>query len=110
MNSLIILEESEAVKMDNRVEVMTFAQLKEFVAKLEKNESINDQTKVFIDTGWDSVQEVEPKALHVEEVVEFKVQDELTKEFYVGFTLKEKAEKMQAQGIEEKAIIIRNLY
>ncbi|WP_429950421.1 hypothetical protein IGJ55_000876 [Enterococcus sp. AZ170] len=96
--------------MDNRVEVMTFSQLKKIVAELEANDAIHDATKVFIDTGWDSVQEVEPNAFHVEEVAEFKVQDELTKDFYVGYTLSEKAERMQAQGQSEMAVIIRNLY
>lgn len=96
--------------MDNRVEVMTFSRLKKLVEELGTNDSINDNTKVFIDTGWDSVQEVEPNAFHVEEVVEFKVQDELTKDFYVGYTLIEKAERMHAQGQSEKAVIIRNLY
>ncbi|WP_430602128.1 hypothetical protein IGJ02_002391 [Enterococcus sp. DIV0724b] len=96
--------------MDNRVEVMTFSQLKKRVEELEANSAINDNTKVFIDTGWDSVQEVEPNAFHVEDVVEFKVQDELTKEFYVGYTLVEKAERMQAEGQAEVAVIIRNLY
>ncbi|WP_207695538.1 hypothetical protein DOK67_0000170 [Enterococcus sp. DIV0212c] len=94
--------------MDNRVEVMTFSQLKKIVAELEANDTIEDNTKVFIDTGWESVQEVEPNAFHVEDVAEFKVQDELTKEFYVGYTLIEKAE--QTQGQPETAIIIRNLY
>lgn len=96
--------------MDNRVEVMTFSQLKKIVEELAEIEAVNDETKVFIDTGWDSVQEVEPNAFHVEKVTEFKVQDELTKEFYFGFTLEEKAEKMQAQGKTETAIILRNLY
>lgn len=96
--------------MDNRVEVMTFSQLKKIMEALDANDAINDTTKVFIDTGWDSVQEVEPNAFHIEEVAEFKVQDELTKEFYVGFALLEKAERMQAQEQAETAIIIRNVY
>ncbi|OTN87948.1 hypothetical protein A5819_000398 [Enterococcus sp. 7E2_DIV0204] len=96
--------------MDNRVEVMTFSQLRQLVAELDANSAIKDDTKVFIDTGWDSVQEVEPNAFHVEEIMEFKVQDELTKDFYVGYTLSEKAERMQAQGQPETAVIIRNLY
>lgn len=96
--------------MDNRVEVMTFSQLKQLVAELDANSAIKDDTKVFIDTGWDSVQEVEPNAFHVEEITEFKVQDELTKDFYVGYTLSEKAERMQAHGQPETAVIIRNLY
>lgn len=96
--------------MDNRVEVMTFSQLKKLVEELETNKTVTDDTKVFIDTGWDSVQEVEPNAFYVEEVVEFKVQDELTKEFYIGYSLIEKAERMNAEGQAEAAIIIRNLY
>lgn len=89
---------------------MTFSQLKRIVSELEKNDAINDATKVFIDTGWDSVQEVEPNAFHVEEVAEFKIQDELTKEFYVGYTLVEKAEQVLEQDQVETAVIIRNLY
>jgi acyl carrier protein len=96
--------------VDNKVDVMTFSQLKKIMEELEANEAVTDDTKVFIDTGWDSVQEVDPNAFHVEEVVEFKVQDELTKEFYVGFSLTEKAERTNAQGQVETAVIIRNLY
>ncbi|MTD42388.1 hypothetical protein GIX45_27935 [Erwinia sp. CPCC 100877] len=96
--------------MDNRVEVMTFSKLKQIMQELEANEAVNDDTKIFIDTGWDSVQEVEPNAFQVEDVVEFKVKDELTNEFYVGFSLTEKAEKTNAQGTVEAAVIIRNLY
>lgn len=96
--------------MDNQVKVMTFAQLKKIIKNLDKNESITDNTKVFIDTGWDSVQEVEPEAVSVEEVAEFTVEDELTKECFTGFSLKEKVEKMGTKGTVEAAIIIRNLY
>lgn len=96
--------------MSNQVDVMTFSQLKKAVAELSKHPEINDETKVFIDTGWDSVQEVDPKAISGETVKQFKVQDELTKDFFVGYTLLEKAERMNADGKPEAAIIIRNLY
>lgn len=96
--------------MENRVNVMTFAQLKEMVQAFEANAEISDDTKVFIDTGWDSVQEVDPEALTVELVSEFKVQDELTKDYFSGYSLLEKAERMKADGEPEAAIIIRNLY
>ena len=49
--------------MENQVEVMTYAQLKEIMQALEANEAITEDTKVFIDTGWDSVQEVAPDAV-----------------------------------------------
>ena len=41
--------------MENQVEVMTYA-FKRNYAALEANEAITEDTKVFIDTGWDSVQ------------------------------------------------------
>ena len=52
--------------MENQVEVMTYAQLKEIMQVLEANEAITEDTKVFIDTGWDSVQEVAPDAVSIE--------------------------------------------
>ena len=89
--------------MENQVEVMTYAQLKEIMQVLE-------DTKVFIDTGWDSVQEVAPDAVSIEKVAKFTVADVLTNESFAGYSLEEKAEKMNAEGDLETAIIIRNLY
>ena len=66
--------------------------------------------KVFIDTGWDSVQEVAPDAVSIEKVAKFTVADVLTNESFAGYSLEEKAEKMNAEGDLETAIIIRNLY
>jgi hypothetical protein len=96
--------------MENQVKVMNFGQLKKIMKSLEANTQINDQTKIFIDTGWDSVQEVDPEAINVEMVSAFKVQDELNKDFFTGYSLTEKAERMAAAGEPETAIIIRNLY
>ena len=56
--------------MENQVEVMTYAQLKEIMQVLEANEAITEDTKVFIDTGWDSVQEVAPDAVSIENDLE----------------------------------------
>ena len=95
--------------MENQVEVMTYAQLKEIMQVLEANEAITDK-KVFIDTGWDSVQEVAPDAVSIEKVAKFTVADVLTNESFAGYSLEEKAEKMNAEGDLETAIIIRNLY
>lgn len=96
--------------MEHQVRAMTFGELKKIISDLEKNDQVSENTKIFIDTGWDSVQELEPESVHVEAVKEFKVEDELTKEWYAGFSLVEKAEKMNANGAEEQAIILRNLY
>ena len=96
--------------MENQVEVMTYAQLKEIMQALEANEAITEDTKVFIDTGWDSVQEVAPDAVSIEKVAKFIVAAVLTNERFAGYSLEEKAEKMNAEGDLETAIIIRNLY
>ena len=96
--------------MENQVEVMTYAQLKEIMQVLEANEAITEDTKVFIDTGWDSVQEVAPDAVSIEKVAKFTVADVFTNESFAGYSLEEKAEKMNAEGDLETAIIIRNLY
>lgn len=89
--------------MNNQVEVMTFAQLKQFVEQLEQQESINEETKVFIDTGWDSVQ-VTPDAFHVEKIVGFEVEDELTKEIFHGFALEAKAKKCKSQANKKRLL------
>ena len=96
--------------MENQVEVMTYEKLKEFMQAVEATEAITEDTKVFIDTGWDSVQEVAPDAVSIEKVAKFTVADVLTNESFAGYSLEEKAEKMNAEGDLETAIIIRNLY
>lgn len=95
--------------MEITPEVLTLGQLKEKIAQLEAA-GCDEMTKVFIDTGWDSVQEVSPDALSIEEVRSFTIEDPLTKEIFGGYSLSEKAEKMKAEGPVEKALIIRNLY
>lgn len=94
----------------SEVKAMTFSDLKAIVEQLEKNSNVSEETKIFIDTGWDSVQEVEPESILLEEVAAFEVEDVLTKEIFSGYSLLEKAEKMNATGAKEYAIIIRNLY
>ena len=54
--------------------------------------------------------EVAPDAVSIEKVAKFTVADVLTNESFAGYSLEEKAEKMNAEGDLETAIIIRNLY
>ncbi|GCF94486.1 hypothetical protein NRIC_23770 [Enterococcus florum] len=89
---------------------LNVGQLKAFMKKLEENKAINDETKIFLDTGWDSLQEVLSDALSVEGAQTFQIQDPLNEEVFLGYTLTEKAEKMQASGDIEKVVVIRNLY
>lgn len=94
-----------------KIETMTLGQLKKVINELEQNEAINDQTKIFIDTGWDSIQELVPDGVVTGEVVEFQVEDVLTKEKFAGHSLVEKGERMDAiPETVEMAIIIKNLY
>ncbi|MGM0124066.1 hypothetical protein IGI37_001440 [Enterococcus sp. AZ194] len=96
--------------METEIRVMTIKELKEAIAVLEANPEITDATKLFLDTGWDSLQEVAPDALSIEKAKQFQVQDELTKELFTGYSLEEKADKTKATGESETVIVLRNLY
>ncbi len=93
-----------------QVENLTVGQLREFLADLENHSGVTDDTKIFLDTGWDSIQEIAPDALSLEEAKTFQIEDPLNQEVFEGYSLLEKAEKMKATGPEEKVLIIRNLY
>ncbi|WP_291291628.1 hypothetical protein [Enterococcus sp.] len=96
--------------MSETVQCMTFSELKKMVEQLEKQENVHDETKIMLDTGWDSLQEVLPGAISVQEAQEFRVQDELTKEYFGGYALKEKSYKFAADGPVETVIVIENRY
>ncbi|MDT2828450.1 hypothetical protein P7H59_08320 [Enterococcus viikkiensis] len=94
----------------NQPENLTVGQLRQFLAQLNDNPEIDDETKIFLDTGWDSIQEITPDALSIEEAQSFKIEDPLTHELFGGYSLLEKAEKMKGEGPIEKVLVIRNLY
>lgn len=96
--------------MESKIEILTLGMLKKQLAKLEQSGSVDENTKIFLDTGWDSIQEIAPDAVMVGEAQQFVVEDEWTKEKFNGFALEEKAEKMNAEGPKEKVIVIKNLY
>ncbi|EOB3455145.1 hypothetical protein ACIJDO_000262 [Enterococcus hirae] len=96
--------------MASNIAVLTLGMLKKQLAELEKVNTVDDETKIFLDTGWDSIQEIAPDALTIGEAQQFVVEDEWTKEKFNGFTLVEKAEKMNASGDKETVIVIKNLY
>ncbi|MBO1305460.1 hypothetical protein JZO70_04770 [Enterococcus sp. 669A] len=93
-----------------QVENLTVGQLRAFLADLENQAEVTDDTKVFLDTGWDSIQEIAPDALSIEEAKTFQIEDPLNHDIFEGYSLLEKAEKMKAAGPAEKVLIIRNLY
>ena len=76
----------------NQPENLTVGELRKYLAQLVDNPEIN------------------PDALSIEEAQAFKIEDPLTHEFFGGYSLVEKAEKMKAEGPTEKVMIIRNLY
>ncbi|MGG5358641.1 MULTISPECIES: hypothetical protein [unclassified Enterococcus] len=96
--------------MESKVEILTLGELKKQILELEKNTDVTDETKLFLDTGWDSIQEIAPDALSVQKAQTFTVEDVLTNETFSGYSLSEKAEKMNASGEEETVIILQNLY
>ena len=79
--------------MDSKIEIMTLGMLKKQLSKFEASAGVSDDTKIFLDTGWDSIQEIAPDALEVAQAREFTVEDELTKESFSGYAREEKAER-----------------
>ena len=96
--------------MPEFVNCMTFSELKKMVASIETDPNVTDETKVMLDTGWDSLQEILPGSVTVETAQTFEVQDELTTELFGGYVLAEKSGKFVAVGDEEAVIVIKNLY
>lgn len=60
------------------------------MSKFEASAGVSDDTKIFLDTGWDSIQEIAPDALEVAQAREFTVEDELTKSRFPGMRGKKK--------------------
>lgn len=65
--------------MASNIAVLTLGMLKKQLAELEKVNTVDDETKIFLDTGWDSIQEIAPDALTIGEAQQFVVEDEWTK-------------------------------
>ncbi|MDH6363198.1 hypothetical protein M2139_000173 [Enterococcus sp. PF1-24] len=97
--------------MENQAPVITLKELKAKLVELEQVHQLTDDTKIFLDTGWDSVQEISPEAVSVESVLRFKIADPVSQDVFVGYSLKEKAKAVdKGETSEEQALIIRNLY
>ena len=79
--------------MDSKIEIMTLGMLKKQLSEFEASAGVSDDTKIFLDTGWDSIQEIAPDALEVVQAREFTVEDEWTKESFSGYAREEKAER-----------------
>lgn len=88
---------------------LTFGELKKIILELEEQQ-VSDDTKLFLDTGWDSLQEIAPDAIQKAAARHFTVSDPLSGELFGGHTLTEKAAKTNADGPSLPVIIIKNLY
>lgn len=88
---------------------MTLKELKMAIQRLDEA-NVPDDTKVFIDTGWDSIQEVLTKTIALEKAQIFQIEDELNGEIFKGYSLLEKAAKMKADGPIEEVIVLKHLY
>ncbi|MCC9274429.1 hypothetical protein [Enterococcus aquimarinus] len=88
---------------------MTLKELKMAIQRLDEA-NVPDDTKVFIDTGWDSIQEVLTETIALEKAQIFQIEDELNGEIFTGYSLLEKAAKMKADGPIEEVIVLKHLY
>lgn len=88
---------------------MTLKELKMAIQRLDEA-NVPDDTKVFIDTGWDSIQEVLTETIALEKAQIFQIEDELNGEIFTGYSLLEKAAKMNADGPIDEVIVLKHLY
>ena len=88
---------------------MTYGDLKEALKKMEAL-NLTDETKVFLDTGWDSIQEIDFDSLAVDQAQVFQIEDPLNGEIFEGYSLLEKAAKNNASGPTETVIVLKHLY
>lgn len=88
---------------------MTYGDLKKVMEQLATL-NLADDTKVFLDTGWDSVQEIETESVSLEKAQVFNIEDPINGDVFEGYSLLEKAEKNNAAGPVEDVIILKHLY
>jgi hypothetical protein len=88
---------------------ITVKELKDFILKLENENVIDDATKIFVNTGWDSVQELLPNAMHAEKIAEYVVRDEISKDEFFGWQEEKKESKFEKTGKVETALIFDSL-
>ncbi|WP_300118353.1 hypothetical protein [uncultured Enterococcus sp.] len=73
--------------------------LKERINQLSVKYQLTDDTPIFLDTGWESLQEIESELIQVVGVELFEIEDIISGEKFSGYK--------QAEEIEQKALIIK---
>lgn len=73
--------------------------LKERINQLSVKYQLTDDTPIFLDTGWESLQEIESELIQVVGVELFEIEDIISGEKFSGYK--------QAVDTEQKALIIK---
>lgn len=73
--------------------------LKERINQLSVKYQLTDDTPIFLDTGWESLQEIESELIQVVGVELFEIEDIISGEKFSGYK--------QADETEHKALIIK---
>ena len=81
------------------METILLKELKERINQLSVEYQLTDDTPLFLDTGWDSVQEFQINQIQVADVEPFEIEDIISGEKFSGFK--------QVASSGKKAIIIK---
>lgn len=73
--------------------------LKERINQLSVKYQLTDDTPIFLDTGWESLQEIESELIQVVGVELFEIEDIISGEKFSGYK--------QSEEAEQKALIIK---
>ena len=86
----------------NETQTLSLGELKKCLAKLQERYQLDDQTPIFLDTGWDSLQEISHTDLSVEQIQHYQITDIISQEVFQGYQLAK-----EDDTIKQQAIIIR---
>ncbi|BDP53824.1 hypothetical protein EfmJHP35_17480 [Enterococcus faecium] len=56
--AIIVKNGKKETIVDSKIEIMTLGMLKKQLSKFEASAGVSDDTKIFLDTGWDSQSQI----------------------------------------------------
>lgn len=86
----------------NTPQTLSLGEWRTLLDHLQEKYHLDEQTPIFLDTGWDSLQEIAHTDLSVEKIKHYQITDIISQEEFQGYQLVK-----DDQSIQQQAIIIR---
>lgn len=86
----------------NVPQTLSLGEWRTLLDRLQEKYQLDEQTPIFLDTGWDSLQEIARTDLSVEKIKHYQITDIISQEVFQGYQLVK-----DDQTTQQQAIIIR---